>query len=182
MSVPLLAMVGGMFGGALLEWRDRRPLRKRFYEAALERARAVGKPLMVVGDPMGGMTHADYGYGDFCIDLTGCPGAPPGVQTAKVDLSVDRIPAADDSHVVFVCYVVECVPDIEHALSELRRVAGRAEDLIILALHPDEIAAWMYPGCRWLVEVQRDGQVLYAPIPRRARLHDRIAARQGDRP
>lgn len=178
MSAPLLAMVGGLLGAGYLEWRDRRPLRRRFYEAAQARAAATGKPLLVVGDPMGGMTHADYGYGDFCIDLTGCPGAPPGVRTAKVDLSTDRIPAADDSHVVFVCYVVECVPNIEHALSELRRVAGRPEDLIILALHPDEIAAWMYPGCQWLVEVRKDGSVDYAPIPRRATLNERLRARQ----
>lgn len=175
-SSALLSSLGGFLGGAYIEWAARRPRRRAHYERALARARVAGKPLLVVGDPGGGWTHGDYGYGDVCIDLTGCPDAPPGVATAAVDLSSDRIPLADDSCVAFVCYVLEYVPDIEHAVEEIERVAGRASDTFVLALRADEIAAWMYPGCRWIVSSE-DGRISWSPIERRRLIEARSAAR-----
>jgi hypothetical protein len=171
-----LATVGGVLGGGLVEWRVRRPKRRVVYEQALAHARALGKPLLVVGDPKGGMTHNDYGYGDFCIDITGCPGAPAGVKTAKVDLNVDSIPAGGNSHVVFVCYVIECVENIERAYAEILRVAGSRENIFLLALDPKESAAWLYPGCRWLVS-QDNGEVTWERIPRRLMIERRIERR-----
>lgn len=133
--------------------------------------------MLVVGDPMGGMTHADYGYGDFCIDLTGCPDAPANVKTAKVDLNTDAIPAPDDSHVVFVCYVIECVENIEHAWKEILRVAGGKKNVFLLALDPKEASAWTYPGCRWLV-TDENGEVTWERIPRRMVMERRIERRR----
>ncbi len=171
-----LAAVSGVLGGGYAEWKSRRPKRRAYYEKALAHAKALNKPLMVIGDPNGGMTHGDYGYGDFCIDLTGCPGAPAGVKTAKVDLNVDSIPAGSNSHVVFVCYVLECIENIERAYQEILRVAGGKENVFLLALDPKESSAWTYPGCRWLVSV--DGHdVTWERIPRRMMIENRVQRR-----
>lgn len=170
------AAVAGVCSGGYLEWRLRRPKRRAVYEQALAHARSLGRPLLVIGDPDGGMTHGDYGYGDFCIDLTGCPKSPPDQKTAKVDLNVDSIPAGDDSHVVFVCYVIECVENIQRAYKEILRVAGSRENLFLLALEPQEASAWIYPGCRWLV-TQENGEVTWERIPRKLMIERRIERR-----
>jgi hypothetical protein len=50
--------------------------RRRGFEAAARRASALGRPLVVVGDPDAGahtrLVRA-YECGDLCIDLRGCP-------------------------------------------------------------------------------------------------------------
>ena len=50
--------------------------RRRGFEAAARRASALGRPLIVVGDPDAGahtrLVRA-YECGDLCIDLRGCP-------------------------------------------------------------------------------------------------------------
>lgn len=132
------------------EWLARKSLRRDVFAAAERRARETGRTLLVVGDPDGGLTHGDYGYGDVCVDLTGCPGAPRGV---AIDLSTGVLPLQDDSAVVFCPFVLEYVPDIDHAFGELLRVAGSAENLFIMTLKPWELATYVYPGARWMIEV-----------------------------
>lgn len=116
------------------------------------------------------MTHFDYGYGAECVDLTGCPGAErAGARGHRVDLSSGAIPLPSNSHVVFVCYVLECVPNIDHGYREVMRVAGSRENLFVLALRPDELATYVYPGVRWLIDsAAPDGDLVYRPIERRA--------------
>lgn len=162
--VAFVAAAGGIALNTYQEWNARRPLRKAYYDLALARARAVGKPLLVVGDPDGGLTHGDYGYGDLCIDMTGCPNAPRGM---RVDLC-EGIPLPTDSHVVFVCYVLEVCPDVHKAFAEVARVAGKPEDLFVLALHPSEIAAYSYPGTKWLIHsAPPNGEFHAEPIVRK---------------
>ena len=54
--------------------------RRRLFRMAKERSRETGLPLLVIGDPHNGVmsvsTGADYGCGDVCLDLTGCPKCP----------------------------------------------------------------------------------------------------------
>lgn len=171
--IPIaLAATGAIVGADLArEWRDRRPRRAAWYTAAQARARATRKPLLVVGDPDGGMTKGDYGYGDVCLDLTGCPRAPRSIRG-----SIDApIPLPTGSHVVFVCYVLELAPDIRAAVRELRRVAG--PDLFVLALHPSEWAAYKYPGTRWLVTAAPRGDT--TPIHARRIDRRRVGVRLG---
>ena len=58
---------------ALLRQRDRRTT----FSAAQARARELGRPLVVVGDPHAGAWTSmmpAYGCGDTCVDINGCPG------------------------------------------------------------------------------------------------------------
>src|SRR5690349_7387382 len=94
-----------------------------FYEAG-KKARALGRPLVVVGDPDAGL-HTRllraYGCGDVCVDANGCELCPV-VRVA--DITAGPVPGiADDSAVVFVSCVLEYVRDLPAALAEIRRMA-----------------------------------------------------------
>lgn len=182
--LPLAAIttLGSLAVKGLSEWSARRPMRRAYYDAAYARSRAIGKPLLVIGDPDGGVTHQDYGYGDVCADMTGCPLADKnGSRGIKVDLG-EGLPLPSDSHVVFCCYVLELVPNLEKAYQEIMRVAGgRTENVYILSLHPDEVAAYTYPGTRWAIREAPhgapNGRLVYEPIARRGVIDARVSAR-----
>jgi hypothetical protein len=104
-------------------WWVRRLWRRK---AVFARARAVadrlGKPLVVVGAPGGGVT-AGYSCGDFTIDIdakavSACP------NYYVFDLNKDRLPFQNDSVVVFQSCTLEYVRELDYALGELRRVSG----------------------------------------------------------
>src|SRR5580765_7846903 len=50
--------------------------RRQLYEAAVKRAAELGRPLIVLGDPDGGLLHhtlgRDFQCGMICIDPKGC--------------------------------------------------------------------------------------------------------------
>lgn len=141
-------------------WLVRLGNRRRMFEKAEARALAVQKPLLVIGDPNGGWTHDTHGFGDVCLDMTGCPDAPKGIRCV---LGQDRIPLANDSHVVFICYTLELVPNIVHAWREICRVAGGAQNVFLLSLDKkQELAAFSYPGVQWLLDTNANGQLLGA--------------------
>lgn len=124
--------------------------RRRGFEAAARRASALGRPLVVVGDPDAGahtrLVRA-YECGDLCIDLRGCPRCQV-MQAA--DLTAGPVPGvADDSAVVFVSCVLEYVADPATAAAELRRMAGSPENLFIVFVEPWSLTASLYPGARW---------------------------------
>ena len=81
-------------------WLRRRMQRRSMFEAARAEARRLGRPLVVVGAPDGGVT-AGYGCGDVTVDLAGstCP------RSLVADVT-KPLPFADDSVVVFVACVV----------------------------------------------------------------------------
>lgn len=169
MIVALVAGVAVVGAYGVIEWSARRSRRANIYERAIAHAALVGRPLLVIGDPGGGWTHNDYGYGDVCVDLTGCPGAPPLTRAYAIDLSTDAIPLASDSHVVLAVYTLESVPDIAHAWGEVMRVAGAAEHVFNLSIEPWELAAHTYPSAQWVVTSSPPaGPFAYEPIERRA--------------
>lgn len=128
------------------EWRRRVDERVQSYKRAEARARSLGRKLVVIGDPKGGVTHDDYGYGNVCIDLTGCKDAPSTVTAIQADIA-DGLPIETDSTVVFIPYVLELVPDIDQAWAEILRIAGSQENVFMLALQPGrDMAAYTYPG------------------------------------
>ncbi len=152
MNVRSFARVA--LGGALLAEGGmalrRFEARRRGFETAARRASALGRPLVVVGDPDAGahtrLVRA-YGCGDLCIDLQGCPMCRV-MQAA--DLTVGPVPGvADDSAVVFVSCVLEYVSDVEVAIQELQRMAGSPENLFIVFVEPWSLTAALYPGARW---------------------------------
>lgn len=124
--------------------------RRKAFDAARRRATALGRPLVVIGDPDAG-AHTGlmraYGCGDLCVDLSGCPRCE---HHRAADLTRGPIPGlAADSAVVFVSCVLEYVGDVEAALGEVRRIAGADENLFIVTVQPWTFTAALYPGARW---------------------------------
>ena len=153
MSLPKLAarLVLGYVGlvegtAALIRFRERTAA----FQAAMERATALGRRLVVIGDPDAGMhtrLMRAYGCGDVCVDLNGCPQCPV---TVVADITKGPIPdVADDSAVVFVSCVLEYVSEINSALKEIARIAGSAENVFVVTVQPWTLTARLYPGARW---------------------------------
>ena len=89
-------------------------------------------------------TSRDYGFGDECLDITGCPNAPAGVRTYK-GMVEDILPTLDLSErVVFLSCVLEQVDRIDEVLNILN--AMDAKDLYVVNVHPWTVEAWFYPN------------------------------------
>lgn len=134
MLLPLLAIAGW----ELLWYERRRIMRARAYQEARSLADALSLPLVVIGAPDLGLTDGP-GCGDLVLDIepSNCP------NSLQVDIC-KGIPLADNSCVVFVCYVLEYVTDADKAISEIRRVGGK--NVFFLGVEPWTLAAIFYPG------------------------------------
>lgn len=133
--------------------------RKRVFEQARARAKELGKPLVVVGDPYSG-AHTRlmpvYDCGDLCVDLHGCPQCPHQVQ---MDLTTGRIPLEDDSAVVFVSCVLEYVDDVKAAWRELRRVGG--QNVFVARVGGWSFTTLFFPGAKWTLSPFGSGFVAH---------------------
>ena len=133
-------------GAAMVRFRERTVA----FMSAMERATALGRRLVVIGDPDAGMhtrLARAYGCGDVCVDLNGCPKCP---MTIVADITKGPVPELTaDSSVVFVSCVLEYVPDLEAALAEIARIAGSAENVFIVNVQPWTLTARLYPHARW---------------------------------
>jgi hypothetical protein len=120
------------------------------FRLAVDRAGALGRPLVVIGDPDGGMhtrLMRAYGCGDVCVDMNGCPKCPV---TIVADITKGPLPGvADDSAVVFVSCVLEYVIDLQAALAEIARMAGKPENVFLVTVQPWTLTARLYPGAHW---------------------------------
>ena len=124
-------------------WLNRRRNRGVAYNEALAKARSLGRPLVVVGAPDAGMTSG-YGCGDITVDIapSSCP------RHMQVDIT-KRIPLPDDSAVVLVSCVFECVDDFDAAMKEVRRVGG--DHVYVVRVEPWTLSAFFYPGAKNLI-------------------------------
>lgn len=138
MIVPALATLGTW---EALWWAVRRHRRASAYARALSRARALGRPLAVIGAPDGGVTGG-YGCGDITIDLAPCLCCPNAVQADVCD----RLPLPDNSAVIFVSCVLEYVADLDAAMREIDRVS--CGERYIAHVEPWTATAYAYPGAR----------------------------------
>lgn len=138
MAPLLLAGAFALWEGAW--WARRRALRTSVYAQALSRARALGRPLLVVGAPDGGVT-AGYGCGDITVDAA--PSACPGAMRADI---TRELPIRDASVVVFVSCVLEYVGDYRSAIHELQRISGG--EIFLVRVEPWTATAYLYPGAR----------------------------------
>lgn len=126
----------------------RRYRRNREYKNAMKQAKLTGKKLLVVGDPDNGLANsilgADYGYGDECLDITGCPNAPPDVVSYKGKLE-DILPLLNlKERVLFISHVLEQVDDIDKIIKILNKMDKK--DLFILTVSQYTLEAWWYPN------------------------------------
>lgn len=133
----------------VLMWARRVKRRVDYYALARARADTLGRPLVVIGDPMSHVTRNAYGYGDVCIDINGCPAAPRSI-TADIS-TPGAIPYPDNSVVVFVACVLEYVIDIEAAWDEILRAAGGPENVFIVHVESNSLTAFCYPGAKWAI-------------------------------
>lgn len=137
--------------------------RSTMFDAAVRRAKVLGRPLVVVGDPDAGLhtrLQRAYDCGDICVDLNGCAACP-------VALAADitgPLPMEADSVVVYVACVLEYVGEFEPAIKELLRVAGGEANLFVVTVQPWTLTAVLYPGAQW-AGVAYGGRVVMAPVP-----------------
>ena len=163
MSLPktvarVVLTYGALVEGAAALIRHRE--RAAAFEAAVERASALGRRLVVIGDPDAGLhtrLMRAYGCGDVCVDKNGCPACPV---TIVADITKGPIPGVeDDSAVVFVSCVLEYVEDLGPALLEISRMAGTADNVFIVTVQPWTLTARLFPGARWRGTVTTRGGV-----------------------
>lgn len=121
-------------------WARRRSRRATVYEQAQRYAAELGRPLVVIGAPDGGVTSG-YGCGDCTIDLV--PSSCPNPLTLDI---TQRTPLADDSCVVFVSCVLEYVSDHNAALAEIQRISGG--HAFFVGVEPWTVTAALYPGAK----------------------------------
>lgn len=136
----MLAPLAAAAAWEALWWLRRRSLRGDVYQQALSHARALGRPLVVVGAPDGGVT-AGYGCGDVTLDI--CESSCP----VHLQLDVTQpLPLPDDCCVVFVSCVLEYVDNLCAAVSELMRISGGRVHCV--RVEPWTLAAYLYPGAK----------------------------------
>lgn len=115
------------------------------YRKAEQTAKSNGKPLLVVGRPI----LKSHGWGDVCLDLVGCPEAPPGVGV-KGDIRDMSMFKNGQFGAVFVGEVIECLDaaGMKKAIDELYRVA----DEVFIAYLPDQsLTARYFPGIHSMI-------------------------------
>ena len=157
----LLVLVFALAAWELGQMFWRQYERKSGYAWARKRADELGRPLVVVGDPAWGDGSRALGrvagYGEVCMDLTGCPGATVSdsnqdgrkgkpVRTVKGD----ALPALKEmeagSAVVFCSFVLEYVDDPERMYREMVRVGGGPENVRALTVNPWTYTAMFHVG------------------------------------
>jgi hypothetical protein len=118
--------------------------RRRVFRMAKQRAEAVGLPLLVIGDPYNGLmsiaTGPDYGCGDLCLDLTGCPRCPVGSKS-KLEDACSHLNF--DNYVVFISCVLEYVDDLPLIMKYLNRM--NPDNLFVVNVEPYSLTAYLYP-------------------------------------
>lgn len=126
----------------------RQKSRQLIYKQAEARSKELGKPLLVYGDPYYGIGSRffnlfmeGYGCGDETVDLTGCPKCPNGV---KSDMLAHLKTKKSNSQVIFVSCVLEYLDDIEQTIEEMTRVAGSLDNIFVVTVKSNSLAAYMY--------------------------------------
>ena len=127
----------------------RKHTRRIVFERARARSISTGKKLLVIGDPSNGffnkITGSDYGYGDECIDLTGCPDADKEHVVIHKGSVEDILPLLDLSkYIIFQSCVFEYIDRYEVVKRTLENVS--TEDLFFVNVEPWSFAAYIYPG------------------------------------
>lgn len=118
-------------------WTKRLIERRHVFDKAFAESRRLKRPLVVVGAPDGGITGG-YPCGDFTVDLvkSACPNSIAADATK-------RLPFADNSVVVFECCTLECIPDFEAAVREIKRISGG--HIFTVRVEPWTLTTMLYP-------------------------------------
>lgn len=151
---------------AYLALVSRRARRRTVFQLAQDRARATQKPLVVIGNPAGGVVMQffgpDYECGSVCVDPNGCPTC----ETQIVGRLEEVLPhMADNSAVVFVANALEFVDDISLVALHLDRISGG--DLFITHIESASLTGWFWPGVkrRILFAPPESADLVYKTLP-----------------
>jgi len=141
---------------------SRKVNRRKVFAMAKRRALTTGLPLLVIGDPYNGImsisTGADYGCGDSCLDLTGCPLCQIGIK-GKLE---DKIVELDlNKYIVFISCVLEYTDDLPLIVKYLN--AMNPENLFIVNVEWYTLTAYLYPY--FLTREQPPKYVIYECPP-----------------
>ena len=122
-----------------------RKIKRRItFKRAQERAKLTGKKLLVIGDPYNGLasktTGCDYGCGDLCLDLTGCPNCPKSIK-GRLEDTIGDINL--DEYIVYISCVLEYVDDLDYINSYLERMDQN--DLFVVNVEWYSLMAYFYP-------------------------------------
>lgn len=95
------------------------------YAVASDRARATGKPLVVLGDPFAGNFNwfgkPDYPCGDMMIDIEAQEHCCNGIAEDVIEL-LPQMP--DNSCVIYTSGTLEYIENLQDVLPEIYRVSG----------------------------------------------------------
>jgi hypothetical protein len=122
--------------------------RRRLFQAADERARQLGRPLLVVLPRKEGWFNRSmrlYEYGARYPDIFRDRKAP----VIYADTLAHGVPAGDDSAVLYVACVLEYVTDLRRSMDEIMRIAGEPENIYIVTVQPWTLTAALHPSARW---------------------------------
>ena len=118
--------------------------RRKLYKQAQERALLTGKKLLVIGDPYNGIasktTGCDYGCGDLCLDLTGCPNCPKSIK-GRLEDNIKELEL--EKYVVYISCVLEYVDDLPLIMDYLDKM--NQDDLFVVNVEWYSFMAWFYP-------------------------------------
>lgn len=146
--IIILLIFSAILINELYQGIQRQKDRNNIYKLAQSRAKELNKPLLVYGDPYYGlgsrffnMFMEGYGCGDETVDLTGCPKCPNGI---KSDMLAHLKTKNTDSQVIFVSCVLEYLDNIEEAITEMKRVAGSLDNIFVVTVKSNSLAAYIY--------------------------------------
>ena len=149
-----------------LAFVTRRQRQRTVFGLAEERAKATGKPLVVVGDPARGVVVRWFGptyqCGRVCVDTHGCPACETQI-AGRLEEVLPRMET--NSAVVFVANALELVDDIALVATNLDRISGG--DLFITHVESASLVGWFWPGTRRriLFAPPEGPDLVYRPLP-----------------
>lgn len=138
--------------------RDRHVRRGTTFQQAQRRARELGRPLIVVGDPHRGIGSNFYywmgnswGYhiADQLIDTDPCEQCIRDPRTIKSELGPALSEQPSDSAVIFISCMLEYIHPLEPTIQEVNRVAGGPSNIFVVYTDRWSLAGISYPG--WLL-------------------------------
>jgi hypothetical protein len=122
--------------------------RRRLFQAADERARQLGRPLLVVLPRKEGWFNRSmrlYEYGARYPDIFSRRNSP----VIFADTLARGVAVQGDSAVLYVACVLEYVTDLRRSMDEIMRIAGEPENIYIVTVQPWTLTAALHPAARW---------------------------------
>lgn len=130
---------------AYLTFGPNREDRRKLFEAAAVRAEALKRPLIVLGDPDGGLIHhmlgRDFQCGTICIDPKGCGSCSTQQMAADPTYALSQM--ASNSAVIFDSGLFAFADDGYALAEQMVRVSGGAGNLFMFDVPRFTFTSWL---------------------------------------